>query len=535
MSLIDVRDLSVSFRVGGKTVEAVKHVSFSIEEGETFALVGESGAGKSVTALSILRLLPPTKAFFPSGAVLFGGHDLLKMPEKKLMEVRGKSIAMIFQEPMTSLNPLHSVSKQMGEALILHQGMSEREARSRTLELLDLVQLTDAEGRLAAYPHQLSGGQRQRVMIAMALANNPTLLIADEPTTALDVTIQAEILALLKRLKERFRMSLLLITHDLRIVRKMTDRVGVMKNGLIVEQGEVREVFEKPRHDYTKFLIASEQLEKSKEPVDGEAEILRSEKLSVAFPIYRGVFRRVNGYVRAVNEVTVSVRSGRTIGLVGESGSGKTTYGLAVLRLIPSNGSIRFMGREIQGLKGKEIRPLRREMQVIFQDPYESLNPRLTIGQIVEEGLRVHGIAKSEEGREEMIVRTLNEVGIDPESMNRYPGEFSGGQRQRIAIARAIALRPKFLVLDEPTSSLDMTVQTQILSLLRELQGKYNLAYLFISHDLRVIRAMSHEILVIKDGVIVERGPSERVFGAPEHPYTRNLIRAAFDLEVSRG
>jgi microcin C transport system ATP-binding protein len=533
MSLVDVWDLSVTFRVGGKTVEAVKRVSFSIEEGETFSLVGESGAGKSVTALSILRLLPETKAFFPSGVVMFGGRDLLKAPERELMGVRGRSIAMIFQEPMTSLNPLHSVSKQVGETLILHQGMSERTARDRTLELLELVQLTDAEERLDAYPHQLSGGQRQRVMIAMALANNPSLLIADEPTTALDVTIQAEILALLKRLKDRFHMSLLLITHDLRIVRKMTDRVGVMKNGLIVEQGGVREMFGNPRHDYTRFLIASEELQKSKTPPDGGGELLRSEKLSVAFPIYRGVFRRVHRYIRAVNEVSVNVRSGRTIGLVGESGSGKTTYGLAVLRLISSSGSIRFMGREIQGLKGKEIRPLRREMQIIFQDPFESLNPRLTIGQIVEEGLRVHGIAKSVEEREKMIVQTLNEVGIDPDSMNRYPGEFSGGQRQRIAIARAIALRPKFLVLDEPTSSLDMTVQTQILGLLRELQEKYNLAYLFISHDLRVIRAMSHEILVIKDGVIVERGPSERVFEAPEHQYTKNLIKAAFDLEVS--
>jgi microcin C transport system ATP-binding protein len=533
MSIVEVRDLSVSFRVGMKTVEAVKHVSFSMGEGETFALVGESGAGKSVTALSILRLLPPTKAFFPSGQILFGGRDMLKAREGELMELRGKNIGMIFQEPMTSLNPLHRVGKQIGETLMLHQGMSEREARERTLELLELVQLGDANERLDAYPHQLSGGQRQRVMIAMALANNPSLLIADEPTTALDVTIQAEILALLRRLKDRFRMSLLLITHDLRIVRKMTDRVGVMKNGLIVEQGGMREVFENPRHDYTKFLIASERLEKSKEPADGNAEILGSEKLSVAFPIYRGVFRRVRGYVRAVNEVSVSVRSGRTIGLVGESGSGKTTYGLALLRLVPSKGSIKFMGTEIQGLKGKEIRPLRREMQIIFQDPYESLNPRLTIGQIVEEGLKAHGIAASQREREDLIVQTLNEVGIDPESRHRYPGEFSGGQRQRIAIARAITLRPKFLVLDEPTSSLDMTVQTQILGLLKELQEKYNLAYLFISHDLRVIRAMSHEILVIKDGFIVERGPSERVFSAPEHPYTKNLIRTAFDLEVS--
>jgi microcin C transport system ATP-binding protein len=533
MRLLEVCDLSVSFRAGGKVVEAVKGVSFAIDQGETYALVGESGAGKSVTALSILRLLPPSKAFFPSGQILFRGSDLMNVSEQTLRDIRGTNIAMIFQEPMTSLNPLHTIIKQVGETLVLHQGMSEREARGKTLELLELVQLAEAEERLDAYPHQLSGGQRQRVMIAMALANKPALLIADEPTTALDVTIQAEILALLGKLKEELGMSLLLITHDLRIMRKMADRVGVMKDGRIVETGGVKEVFSAPAHPYTKFLISSESLGSSKEPQGESEEVVKCGRLSVAFPVYRGIFRRAKGYVNAVKEVSVVVRRGRTTGLVGESGSGKTTCGLALLRLLRSSGSITFMGKEIQGVASGELRPLRREMQVIFQDPFESLNPRLTIGQIVEEGLKAHGVGRSREEREGMIAHTLKEVGIDPESQGRYPGEFSGGQRQRISIARAIILRPRFLVLDEPTSSLDMTVQTQILSLLKNLQEKYNLAYLFISHDLRVIRAMSHEIVVLKDGSVVEHGLSEQVFREPAHPYTRNLMRASFDLETS--
>jgi len=533
MNLLNVENLSVSFRTAGKVVEAVINTSFSIEAGETFALVGESGAGKSVTALAIMRLLPEKYVFYPSGSVMYKGKDLMEASDEDMQRIRGKSIAMIFQEPMTSLNPLHTVEKQITESLTLHQRLSAAEARQSAIELLQLVQLPEAEERLGAYPHQLSGGQRQRVMIAMALSNEPDLLIADEPTTALDVTIQAEILDLLKRLKQRFNMSLLLITHDLEIVRKMADRVAVMRAGKIVEQGAAEEVFTSPRHEYTRYLIESELREGAVQVRTEEKTILQTDSLSVAFPIYRGIFRRVKGYVNAVNDVSLKINAGQTVGLVGESGSGKTTFGLAVLRLISSKGSIRFIERELQDMKSSYIRPLRKEMQIIFQDPFESLNPRLTVGQIIEEGLRVHHIEDSERSRSDIIADVLREVGLEPDIQSRYPHEFSGGQRQRICISRALVLRPKFLVLDEPTSSLDMSVQTQIIQLLKNLQRKYQLAYLFISHDLKVVRSISHYILVIRQGDIIEYGSTEKIFASPEHRYTRSLLKAAFDFETS--
>ncbi len=532
MSLLEVRNLSVTFKTAGREVQAVKNVSFDIAESETFALVGESGAGKSATALSIMRLLPEGRVFYPSGSIQYRGRELMGINEDALREVRGNRISMIFQEPMTSLNPLHTIEKQIGETLVLHKRLSAEKARERTAGLLNLVQLQEAQARLNAYPHQLSGGQRQRVMIAMALANEPELLIADEPTTALDVTIQAQILSLLKKLQSRFKMSFLLITHDLEVVRKMADRVAVMKSGEIVETGKIDEVFENPRHEYTKYLLSSELKGVLYEPENVGEEIIKSDNLSVAFPIYRGIFRKKRGEVRAVDQVSLTIRGGQTVGLVGESGSGKTSCGLALLRLISSTGSIKFMGDEIQDLKSSEIRPLRSQMQIIFQDPFASLNPRLTVGQIVEEGIRIHYPAQPRSARYRMIATALTEVGLDSEFINRYPHEFSGGERQRVCIARTLILKPRFLVLDEPTSSLDMSVQTQILTLLIELQKRHNLAYLFITHDLRVVRVLSHEVLVIKNGHVVEYGPVERIFQNPRHPYTKTLIKAAVDMEI---
>ena len=529
MSIITVNDLSVSFRVGNKTIEAVKNVSFHIDEGETFALVGESGAGKSVTALSIMNLLPERKTVFPSGSIQFRDIEMMNATEGTLRSIRGNGISMIFQEPMTSLNPLHTIEKQVSEGLMLHQNVSADKARHRVIELLSLVQLTDVENRLGSFPHQLSGGQRQRVMIAMALANNPSLLIADEPTTALDVTIQAEILELLKNLQNKFHMSMLLITHDLFVVRKMTDRVAIMQNGEIVETGGLKKVFDTPKHTYTKYLLASELKEEVASKKSHETALVKTEDLSVSFPIYKGVFRTIKGYVNAVKNVSVDIKEGQTVGLVGESGSGKTTFGLALLRLLSSKGKIVFKGQDIQSYQSNDMRPLRKEMQIIFQDPFASLNPRLTIGQIIEEGLRVHSIGHSKIEREDMIHNSLEEVGLEQDMMSRYPHEFSGGQRQRICIARALILKPRLLILDEPTSALDMSIQTQVLELLRELQKRYNLAYLFISHDLRVVLALSNEILVIKDGEIVEYGPSDKIFSKPEHPYTIRLFKAAFD------
>jgi microcin C transport system ATP-binding protein len=532
-SLLEIRNLSVTFAGRGETlpVEAVKGVSFSLDRGGTLALVGESGSGKTVTALSILQLLPyPIAAHSAASSIRFAGEQLVGAAPEQLRQVRGNRIAMVFQEPMTSLNPLHTLEQQISETLLVHKHMAPAAARVRTLELLRLVDLPDAESRLGAYPHQLSGGQRQRVMIAMAIANEPDMLIADEPTTALDVTIQAHILQLLKDLRDRFGMALLLITHDLTIVRKMADDVCIMTAGEIVEAGPTADIFARPRHPYTQRLLAAEP--KGRPPAANPAapDLVRADDLRVWFPIRSGVLRRVRGHVKAVDGVSLAVRTGTTLGVVGESGSGKTTLGLALLRLTEAEGEIRFAGQDLAGLGQRQLRPLRREMQVVFQDPFSSLSPRLSVAQIVEEGLKVHRLAATAAERRRLIETALAEVGLDAQAAERYPHEFSGGQRQRIAIARALVLKPRFVVLDEPTSALDMSVQAQIVELLRELQSRHGLAYLFISHDLRVVRALAHAILVMKDGRIVEAGSTERVMTSPKHPYTRALMAAAFDL-----
>jgi len=530
--LLSVTDLRVAFRASGGTVPAVKGVSFAIAKGETLALVGESGSGKSVTALSILQLLPYPMACHPAGSsIRFNGVEMVGADERTLRGVRGNRVAMIFQEPMTSLNPLHSIERQINETLFLHKGLSTSAARARTLELLRLVGLPDPEKRLSAYPHELSGGQRQRVMIAMALANEPDLLIADEPTTALDVTIQAQILELLKDLQRRFGMALLLITHDLGVVRKMADRVCVMNGGEIVEQAAVADLFIRPQHPYTQKLLSAEPRGNPLTPPDNAAEVMAADQVKVHFPIKKGLLRRTVDHVRAVDGVSVSVRQGHTVGVVGESGSGKTTLGLALLRLHASAGAIRFDGTDIQGWSAKRLRPLRRQMQVVFQDPYGSLSPRLSVGQIIGEGLSIHKMGDQAE-RDRMVARALGEVGLDPACRDRYPHEFSGGQRQRVAIARALVLKPKFIVLDEPTSALDMSVQAQIVDLLRDIQARHNLAYLFISHDLRVVRALSSHVMVMKDGKVVEQGPTQRIFEEPREDYTRALLAAALNLEA---
>jgi microcin C transport system ATP-binding protein len=533
--LLSIQDLSVSFDTPAGEVQAVRGISFDVDRGETVALVGESGSGKSVTALSILQLLPYPLARHPTGSIRFQGEELVGAAERRLRRVRGNRIAMIFQEPMTSLNPLHTIEKQVNEVLFVHKGLDRRAARARTLELLNLVGLIEAERRLGAYPHQLSGGQRQRVMIAMALANEPDLLIADEPTTALDVTIQAQILALLRDLQSRFGMALLLITHDLTIVRKMATRVSVMTQGEAVEAGPTEEIFARPRHPYTRRLLAAEP-SGAPVPADPQAAVLVAARdLRVRFPIKRGVLRRTVGYVNAVEGVSLTLRAGHTLGVVGESGSGKTTLGLALLRLQASAGTIEFSGREIHALGQRALRPLRREMQIVFQDPYGSLSPRLSVQQIIEEGLKVHHMGGDAAGRANLVEEALVEVGLDPETRHRYPHEFSGGQRQRIAIARAMVLKPRFVVLDEPTSALDMSVQAQIVDLLRELQRRHGLTYLFISHDLRVVRALADELLVMRDGVVVEHGPAARIFDEPKDPYTRALMAAAFELAAVDG
>jgi microcin C transport system ATP-binding protein len=534
--LLDVRNLSVTFAGRGRAppVEAVREVTFALDRGETLALVGESGSGKSVTALSILQLLPyPLAAHGSDSSIRFAGEELVGASPEQLRRVRGGRIAIVFQEPMTSLNPLHTLERQVAETLLVHRRMSPRAARERTLELLRLVGLPDAESRLGAYPHQLSGGQRQRVMIAMAIANEPDILIADEPTTALDVTIQAHILALLRELRDRLGMALLLITHDLTIVGKMAERVAVMTQGEIVEAGPTATVFDRPRHPYTRRLLAAEPKGRAA-PADLTAPLLiEAEAVRVWFPVRRGFLRRITGHVKAVDGVSLALRAGSTLGIVGESGSGKTTLGLALLRLTAAQGHIRFAGRDIVALTRRQLRPLRREMQIVFQDPFSSLSPRLSVAQIVEEGLKVHNLAASTAERRKLIETALVEVGLDPEAVDRYPHEFSGGQRQRIAIARALVLKPRLVVLDEPTSALDMSVQAQIVELLRELQERRGIAYLFISHDLRVVRALAHQIMVMKDGRIVESGPTERIMNAPEHPYTRALMAAAFDLAAT--
>ncbi|GAB4360222.1 MAG: ABC transporter ATP-binding protein [Gammaproteobacteria bacterium] len=530
-NLLQIRDLAVTFDTPGGVVEAVRGVSFDIGKGETVALVGESGSGKSVTALSILQLLPYPLAKHPSGSIRLEGSEIMGADPSLLREIRGDRIGMIFQEPMTSLNPLHTVEKQIGETLQLHRGLTPKQARARILELLDLVGLGNVEQRLGAYPHQLSGGQRQRVMIAMALANEPDLLIADEPTTALDVTIQAQILKLLKDLQHRMNMALLLITHDLGIVRKVADRVCVMQNGEIVESARKEKLFSAPQHPYTRHLLAAEPRGRPQARPADAAEILRASDIRVWFPIKRGVLKRTKDYVKAVNGISFTLKEGHTLGVVGESGSGKTTLGMAILRLQSSEGSIVYDGRELQGLKSKTLRPLRREIQVVFQDPFGSLSPRMSVGQIVGEGLKVHGLAREPEQREAMIAEALSEVGLDPESRHRYPHEFSGGQRQRIAIARAMVLKPRLVILDEPTSALDMSVQAQIVDLLRDLQQRHRLAYMFISHDLKVVRALSDDVIVMQDGRVVEQGRSGQIFESPRHPYTRALMAAAFDLE----
>src|SRR5229473_1693962 len=533
--LLSVHDLSVAFRQGTRETLAVDRVSFEIKPGETVALVGESGSGKSVTALSVLKLLPYPAAHHPSGSIRFKGQDHLRLSEAEIRRVRGNDITIIFQEPMTSLNPLHPIEKQIGEILLLHRGLTGQAARARTIELLVQVGIPDPETRLRSYPHQLSGGQRQRVMIAMALANEPDLLIADEPTTALDVTIQAQILKLLKTLQARYSMALLFITHDLGIVRKMADRVCVMTQGRIVEQGPVDQVFDNPQHSYTQHLLSAEPKGRPAPSDPAAPEILRLDDVKVHFPIKRGLLRRTVGYIKAVDGVSIALREGHTIGLVGESGSGKTTLGLALLRLERSEGGIRFDQHDLQKLSQREIRPLRRQMQIVFQDPYSSLSPRMSVGEIVGEGLQVHRIG-SEAERTRMIDEALAEVGLDPARFpgvrERYPHEFSGGQRQRIAIARALVLKPRFIVLDEPTSALDMSVQAQIVDLLRDLQIRHKLAYLFISHDLKVVRALADEVVVLRHGKVVERGSAKQVFEAPQTPYTQALIAAAFNLEA---
>ena len=531
-ALLHIEDLSVSFGRDDREVRAVRNISFDIGRGETVALVGESGSGKSVTALSVMQLLPYPMAWHPGGSITFNGREMMGANEDDLGKIRGDQIGMIFQEPMTSLNPLHTIEKQVGEIIFLHKQLDRDIARRRIIELLQQVGLAEAENRLQSYPHQLSGGQRQRVMIAMALANDPDLLIADEPTTALDVTIQAQILALLKDLQRQRNMSMLLITHDLGIVRKVADKVCVMTEGRIVEQGPTQQIFDQPQHSYTQHLLAAEP---SGKPITAAADapvVMRADDLKIWFPIKRGVLRRVVDHVKAVDGITVEVRAGHTVGVVGESGSGKTTLALGLLRLEKSDGPIVFLGNDIQGLGWKELRPQRRQMQIVFQDPYGSLSPRMSIGQIIEEGLLVHEPQLDYDARRKIIDEALVEVGLDPATQDRYPHEFSGGQRQRIAIARAMVLKPSFVVLDEPTSALDMSVQAQIVDLLRDLQQRHELAYLFISHDLKVVRALADEVIVMRQGKVVEQGSAKQVFDAPKEAYTQALIAAAFKIEA---
>ena len=531
--LLQVRDLSVAFRSEGRDVLALERASFTLEKGKTLALVGESGSGKSITALSILQLLPYPAASHPSGSILFAGQELMGADEAALRKVRGNRISMVFQEPMTSLNPLHPILRQVGEILELHKGYRGAQVQARVLELLHLVGLRKAQARLGAYPHELSGGERQRVMIAMALANEPDLFIADEPTTALDVTVQAQILELLQRLQKQLGMAMLLITHDLGIVRKMADDVCVMLGGKIIESGPVQQVFDHPHEEYTRHLIESEPKGRPHAVKPDAPVVLTAEDMKVWFPLKRRLFSRTQEYVKAVDGISLSVRAGETLGIVGESGSGKTTLGLAILRLIASQGKITYVGNPIHDLNSQQMRPLRKDMQIVFQDPYGSLSPRLSVGQIIAEGLLVHGKRLSTQEQRAIVANALREVGLDPALQDRYPHEFSGGQRQRIAIARAMALQPRLVVLDEPTSALDMTVQAQIVDLLRDLQARHALAYLFISHDLKVMRAMANQVIVMQSGRVVEQGAADMIFDHPQTDYTKALMAAAFALEAT--
>jgi microcin C transport system ATP-binding protein len=531
--LLQVRDLSVIFRVSGKEVLAVQDVGFTLEKGRTLALVGESGSGKSVTALSIVQLLPYPQAFHPAGSILLENQELLGAPEPILRAIRGDRVGMIFQEPMGSLNPLHTVEKQINETLLLHKKLSREAARQRTRELLELVGLDDPDNTLGKRPHQLSGGQCQRVMIAMALANDPDLLIADEPTTALDVTIQAQVLALLQDLQRRLGMAMLLITHDLNIVRKIADNVCVLHNGRIVESGPTAKIFTNPEHAYTRRLLDAEPKGGPAFSEPAEAPVLEGEDIRVWFPVKRGVLKRTVDHFKAVEKINLRLFPGRTLGVVGESGSGKTTLALALLRLTPCTGSVIALGRRLDQLSFRQLRPMRRHIQIVFQDPFGSLNPRMSVAQIIGEGLQVHGLGETPAKKEALIIQALRDVELEPETRHRYPHEFSGGQRQRIALARAMVLQPSILMLDEPTSALDMSVQAQMVDLLRRLQHTHNTAYLFISHDLKVVRALSHDILVMHHGRMIEYGPAEDIIRHPTHAYTRSLMSAAFELRTN--
>lgn len=527
--ILRVSNLSVSFTQGEEVNHAVKDISFDLIKGKTLALVGESGSGKSVTAHAILRLLPEKSCHFPSGSVLYKDKELLNTPVREMQSIRGNGIGMIFQEPMTALNPLHTVEKQISEVLILHNKLTTKDIHLRVIELLTLVGIPDAKTKLSAYPHELSGGQRQRVMIAMALSNEPDILIADEPTTALDVSIQKQVLNLLKDLQAKMGMAILLITHDLGVVRKYADRVAVMTEGNLVETADCQQLFTAPKHPYTQKLLSSEPSGTPCAINEDRRTLLEVNNFNVWFPIKKGIFKRTVGHVKAVNNINFTLQKGKTLGIVGESGSGKTTLVQGLLRLCASNGPINFNGENIQGLSQRQVRPFRKSLQIVFQDPFSALSPRMSAADIISEGLAIHSTC-SEEETEQLIIATMQEVGLDPDTRHRYPHEFSGGQRQRIAIARALILKPDLIVLDEPTSALDRSVQCQVVDLLRHLQETYQFSYIFISHDLKVVKALSHDVIVLKDGIVLEQGQANDVFNNPQTEYTKELIDTALNL-----